>query len=252
MVEMVEQVEIFERVVDDDFECERVEMVERGRVVDEMVEIDSIDDNDETWQEDQDLTVVDEPVENEWSDDETLDDEFDDVIITHCEIDETQSRTFIDYIWTQEIFGIIWWPQNDETVEMVEYIIEVELRDDTHQVDEMVEMVRIDEKSWWVMTQCTNNELLTFHDEKVEPVRKCDFQVNLIGDTNNRIERIEQRDGLFSKIWIIHTLKISHWRMMKTTNQFWFHGKIQHSNQVRRYNGKTQWFVFQQLITPQQ
>ena len=39
MVEMVEQVEIFERVVDDDFECERVEMVERGRVVDEMVDM---------------------------------------------------------------------------------------------------------------------------------------------------------------------------------------------------------------------
>lgn len=252
MVEMVEQVEVFERVVDDDFECEKVEMVERVHVVDEMVEIDSIDDNDEPWQAEQDSTVVDEPVDFEWLDDETLDDEFDLVITRKCEIDETQSRTFIDYIWTQEIFGIIWWPQNDEIDEIRVIIIGHEQVDDMHQVDEMVEMVQIDEKSWWVMTQCTNNELSTFHDEKVDVDEESNSVVNLIGDTNNRIERIERRDGLFSKIWIIHTLKISHWRMMKTTNQFWFHGKIQHSNQVQRYNGKTQWFVFQRLITPQQ
>lgn len=151
MVEMVEQVEVFERVVDDDFECERVEPVERVHVVDEMVEIDSIDDNDEMSQAEQDMTAVDEPVEFEWLDDETLDDEFDLVITRKCEIDETQSRTFIDYIWTQEIFGIIWWPQNDEIDEIRVIIIGHDQVDDMHQVDEMVEMVQIDEKSWWVM-----------------------------------------------------------------------------------------------------
>ena len=208
MVEMVEQVEVFERVVDDDFECEKVEPVERVHVVDEMVEIDSIDDNDETWQVHQGLTVVDEPVDFEWLDDETLDDEFDLVIITHYETGEVQSQTFIDYIWTQEIFGIIWWLQNDETVEMVEFIIGIELHDDLHQLDEMVEMVRIDEKLWLVMTQCTNNELSTFHDEWGELVRKCDFQVNHVGDTSNQTERIERRDGLFLNLQKVHIFKI--------------------------------------------
>lgn len=49
-----------------------------------------------------------------------------------------QSQMFIDSFWMQEIFGINAWMQDDEIDEMVE----------TEQifVDEMVEMVRIDDK----------------------------------------------------------------------------------------------------------
>ena len=61
---------------------------------------------------------------------------------------------YIDFIWTQEIFGIIASTQDDEMVEKVEKQII-----DNHETVETVQMV---DKWLFLMIACTNNDVLMF------------------------------------------------------------------------------------------
>lgn len=163
MVETESQSDIIELDDDEHSEHEHDELVEIEVIVDEIDETDSSVEMVEISFE---LRIDDdEMVEYELWDDEMRDDEDEVVIIQKCEIDETQSQMYIDYIWMQEISGIIASMQDDEIDEMVENIFDIELNDDTHQVDDVDEIEQIDDRWWLVIQQCTNNDVLMWADD---------------------------------------------------------------------------------------
>ena len=149
---------------------------------------------------------------------------------------------YIDFIWTQEIFGIIASTQDDEMVEKVEKQII-----DNHETVEMVQMV---DKWLFLMIACTNNDVLMF--VVVAVVNRDTWDVQVVDERVEVIDVHEMIDEQFSDPSIIHTSQISHLQMTMWMKQFWFHGKIHTSNKVHRTNGKTQWSVFRRQITPQQ
>ena len=159
---------------------------------------------------------------------------------------------FIDSIWTQEIFGIIAWTQDDEMVVNDEMVLEVHATHGMHKGDHD-ETVQTVDKLLFHMIACTNNDVSMFvvvNDDLVggHTQRKIDIR-NRIGF---QVEVLEQIDGLCSKLFQIHISQISHLQMMMWMNQFWFHGKIQHWKQVHQIHERKQLFVFQQQIFRQQ
>lgn len=97
-----------------------------------------------------------------------LDDEFEVATTPRCEIDETRWQTCIDFIWMQETYTTIVWIQDDEIDEIDDDIAERERLDDTHQVDEIDETVRIDDKYLFHTIVCMNNDVSMFRDENDE------------------------------------------------------------------------------------
>lgn len=151
---------------------------------------------------------------------------------------------FIDSIWTQEIFGIIAWTQDDEMVVNDEIDLEVHATHDMHKGDHD-EMVQTVDKSLFHMIVCTNNDVSMFvvvNDDLVggHTQRKIDTR-NRIGF---QVEVRERIDGLCSKLF----QQISILKMIRTMKQSWFHGKIQHWKQVHQIHERKQSFVFQRWI----
>lgn len=170
----VEDIETGEMVDDDEVEHIQDETVEN----DEIVDCGENDDNDEKHE----VTIIDEVVEwriheidsmvehdaikhivhkTPFDNDEVVENEFiavETVDIHNIEFrenDETQSRTFIDSIWTQGIFGIITLTQDDEIDEMRETLSIAPI---TQILDETVQMV---DKWLFLMIACLNNDVST-------------------------------------------------------------------------------------------
>lgn len=153
---------------------------------------------------------------------------------------------FIDSIWTQEIFGIIAWTQDDEMVVNDEIDLD-QIATHDMQAGDNDETVQTVDKSLFHMIACTNNDVSMFvvvNDDLVGG------HMHKKHDTRNRTEfqaEVRERiDGLSSKWFQILSSQISILKMIPTMKQFWFHGKIQHWKQVHQIHEKKQSFVFQQ------
>lgn len=136
--------------LDEARELDKVEMVEYGendeiRCESIVVGLNELEDDetviyDETEQNERELYA------------EVEDDEIDDFELYVVEIDEQQdtqqpemvekqSRTCIDLFWERIHFRTMWFVQNDETVEMVEIVIdEVVVLDDSLEIEVVVEI----------------------------------------------------------------------------------------------------------------
>ena len=155
---------------------------------------------------------------------------------------------FIDSIWTQGIFGIIAWTQDDEMVVNDEMVLEVHATHNMHKGDhdETVQMV---DKLLFHMIACTNNDVLMFvvvNDDLVGGHMQ--KKIDIRNRTEFQAEVRERIDGLSSKWFQILSSQISILKMMMWMKQFWFHGKIQPWKQVHQIHEKRQSFVFQRWI----
>lgn len=159
---------------------------------------------------------------------------------------------FIDFTWTQGIFGIIAWTQDDEMVVNDEMVLEVHATHDMHKGDHD-ETVQTVDKSLFHTIACTNNDVSMFvvvNDDLVGGHMQ--KKIDIRNRTEFQAEVRERIDGLFSKLFQILSSQISILKMIRTMKQYWFHGKIQHWKQVHQIHERKQSFVFQQQIFRQQ
>lgn len=156
-----------------------------------------------------------------WSNDD-VDEIHDEINDETVDVDETQSRTFIDSIWTQGIFGINASMRDDEKVVIDETDHEVRA---THGllIDDHDETVQMVDKSLCLTIACTNNDVSMFvvvNDDLVGGhTRANDHEFHV--RQGKQAEVFEPIDEWYSEPSTILTSQISILKMIRTMNQYW-------------------------------